>query len=189
MALESVHLVLQPYSPKHLLALIEGQKHFQESFGLPAADGLQEFLMSDEVSPAWLAQLRKSRATDTWVHGFAIIHREDRLVVGNVGFKGPPDNDGVVEIAYGIVPAFQGRGYATEAAEVGTAFAFADGRVRLVRAHTLPTVNASTRVLEKCGFMRIGQVEDPEDGPVWRWERPRSRPNQPTQTDRPADRR
>ncbi len=175
MALESVHLVLKPYSPEHLLALIEGQQHFEECFGLPAAEGLREFILSDDVSPAWLAQLRKSAAPDPWVHGFAIIHREDRLVIGNVGFKGPPDDDGMVEIAYGIVPAFQGRGYATEAAEAGIAFAFADERVRLVRAHTLPTINASTRVLEKCAFMHTGQVEDPDDGPVWRWERARGR--------------
>ncbi len=170
MTLETAHLVLTPYSPKHLLALIEGEERFEECFGLPAAEGLRGFLVSDEVSPAWLAQLRKSVAEDPWVHGFGIVHREERLVVGNVGFKGPPDDQGVVEIAYGIAPVFQGRGYATEAADAGTAFAFADGRVRLVRAHTLSTRNASTRVLEKCGFMRTGEVEDPEDGPVWRWE-------------------
>ena len=176
MALETVHLVLTPFSPEHLLALVKGEECFEECFGLPAAEGLREFFVSDEVSPAWWAQLRESVAADPWLFGFATVHREDRLVVGSVGFKGPPDDDGVVEIAYGIVPVFQGRGYATEAAEACTAFAFVDGRVRLVRAHTLPTLNASTRVLEKCGFIRIGEVEDPEDGSVWRWERPKSRP-------------
>ncbi|MGH7631966.1 MAG: hypothetical protein ACREOF_21740 [Gemmatimonadales bacterium] len=30
--------------------------------------------------------------------------------------------------------------------------------------------NASARVLEKLGFRRLGEVIDPEDGPVWRWE-------------------
>ena len=45
--------------------------------------------------------------------------------------------------------------------------------VRVVRAHTLPQANASTRVLGKCGFTFTGPVEDPEDGLVWRWERPR----------------
>jgi len=79
----------------------------------------------------------------------------------------------MVEIAYGIVPVFQGRGYATEAVEPMVVFAFRDGRVRLVRAHTLPEPNASTRVLEKCEFARIGEVMDPEDGRVWRWERQR----------------
>jgi [ribosomal protein S5]-alanine N-acetyltransferase len=51
-------------------------------------------------------------------------------------------------------------------------FAAADQGVRIVRAHTLPERNASTRVLEKCGFEFTGEVVDPEDGPVWRWERP-----------------
>jgi ribosomal-protein-alanine N-acetyltransferase len=41
----------------------------------------------------------------------------------------------------------------------------------VVRAHTLPNPNASTRVLTKCGFHRVGEVIDPEDGLVWRWER------------------
>ena len=49
-------------------------------------------------------------------------------------------------------------------------YAFESGRIRLVGAHTLPTPNASTRVLTKCGFERIGEVEDPEDGLVWRCE-------------------
>ncbi|HEV2972426.1 MAG TPA: GNAT family N-acetyltransferase [Pirellulales bacterium] len=170
LAIETVHLSLMPYSPDQLLALIEGDELFEVRFGLPAADGLRALHLSGGVSPAWLAQLRASSA-DLWVHGFAVVHRQSRSVIGSVGFKGPPDNDAVAEIGYGIVPAFQGQGYATEAAEAVVAFAFGSGRVRLVRAHTLPTPNASTRVLAKCGFERTGEVEDPEDGLVWRWER------------------
>ncbi len=173
MPLETAHLVLTPFSPKHILALIESEQRFEECFGLPVAEGLRTGFVSDEVSPAWLAQLHNSAAEDPWVHGFATVLQEEGLVVGSAGFKGPPDDDEVVEIAYGIAPAFQGRGYATEAADACTAFAFSNGRVRLVRAHTLPTHNASTRVLEKCGFTWTGEVEDPEDGPVWRWERPK----------------
>jgi RimJ/RimL family protein N-acetyltransferase len=33
-------------------------------------------------------------------------------------------------------------------------------------------MNASARVLAKCGFRRVGEVIDPEDGLVWRWEKP-----------------
>ena len=171
MTIETAHLRLIPYSPEHLLALIEGEERFEERSGWRAAEGLRAFFVSDEVSPAWLAQLRASAAADPWVHGFAVIHPESGSVIGSVGFKGPPDEGGVVEIAYGIVPAFQGRGYATEAAAAAVAFAFDSGCVDLVRAHTLPTPNASTRVLAKCGFERTGEVVDPEDGLVWRWER------------------
>ncbi len=171
MPIDTANLQLTPYSPEHLLALIEGEKQFEERFGLQAADGLRAFIVSDEISPEWLAQLRVSQSADPWVHGFAVVHRMSCSVIGTVGFKGPPDADGAVEIGYGIVPDFQGRGYATEAAEAGVAFAFGTGQVLLVRAQTLPTPNASTRVLDKCGFQRIGEVHDPDDGLVWRWER------------------
>jgi RimJ/RimL family protein N-acetyltransferase len=76
----------------------------------------------------------------------------------------------VVEIAYGIIPDYQGKGYATESVEALTAYAFRSGKVRVVRAHTRPEPNASTRILTKCGFRHIGEVIDPEDGFVWRWE-------------------
>jgi [ribosomal protein S5]-alanine N-acetyltransferase len=171
MSIDTAHLSLIPYSPGQLLALIEGYERFEKCFGMKAAEGLREFMVSADVSPEWLARLRASSSADPWLHGFAVVHRESRSVIGIVGFKGPPDDDATVEIAYGIVPRFQGRGYATEAAEAGFAFAMGSGRVRLVRAHTLPTPNASTRVLTKCGFQFTGPIEDPEDGLVWRWER------------------
>ena len=39
---------------------------------------------------------------------------EDGVVVGGIGFHGPPSGD-VVEVGYGVVPAARGRGVATEA--------------------------------------------------------------------------
>jgi len=124
-----------------------------------------------EVSPAWLALLDGSSSIDPWIHGFVLVHQTTESVIGKCGFKGPPGADGVVEIAYGVAPEHQGKGYATEAAAALVSYAFSHGQVRLVRAHTLPELNASTRVLTKCGFRRVGEVIDPEDGLVWRWER------------------
>jgi RimJ/RimL family protein N-acetyltransferase len=121
------------------------------------------------VSAEWLAAVRASESMDPWRHGFSIVHRETGRKVGTCGFKGPPA-DSVVEIAYGIDPEHQGKGYATEAAHALTSFAFARS-VHTVRAHTFSEANASTRVLIKCGFRHLGEVIDPEDGSVWRWER------------------
>jgi [ribosomal protein S5]-alanine N-acetyltransferase len=124
-----------------------------------------------EVSPEWLAQLRASASADPWTHGFGIVHRDSGAVIGSCGYKGPPSPDGMVEIAYGVDADYQGHGYATEAARALVAHAFATGRVRVVRAHTRPEANASTRVLTKCGFEWKGEVMDPEDGLVWAWEK------------------
>jgi RimJ/RimL family protein N-acetyltransferase len=125
-----------------------------------------------EVSPAWVAQMKASSAADPWTHGFAVVHRASGARIGSCGYKGPPGAEGVVEIAYGIDPAYQGRGYATEAARALIAFALDTGQVRVVCAHTRPEKNASTRVLTKCGFEWMGERVDPEDGLVWRWELP-----------------
>jgi len=169
--LETPRLTLLACSPQHLLALIDHPQRFEQLVGVPVAEGLHAFYASDDVSPAWLAALRDSSEPDFWRHGFFVIHRETRSVIGSAGFKGPADASGMVEIAYGIVPSFEGQGYATEAATALVGFAFASGNVQLVRAHTLPVANPSTRVLAKCGFRHAGTVVDPEDGVVWRWER------------------
>jgi RimJ/RimL family protein N-acetyltransferase len=123
-----------------------------------------------EVSPEWLARVKASGSVDPWMHGFALVHRASGNVIGSCGFKAPPGQDATVEIAYGVDPTYQGRGYATEAARALITFAFDSGLVNVVRAHTRPNHNASTRVLTKCGFKCIGEVMDPEDGLVWRWE-------------------
>ncbi|MCF7762519.1 MAG: GNAT family N-acetyltransferase [Verrucomicrobia bacterium] len=123
------------------------------------------------LSTSWLALVDGSGDINPWIHGFKLTLRTNGTTIGRCGFKGPPDADGAVEIAYGVDPEHQGKGYATEAAIALTRFAFSDARVRIVRAHTLPEANASTRVLTKSGFEKIGEVLDPEDGPVWRWEK------------------
>jgi len=169
--LETRRLTLRVCSPEQLLALIEQPERLQELMEFPVADGLREFFVSAEVSPRWLAALHAAARPDPWRHGFFVVHRESRSVIGSAGFKGQPDSTGTVEIAYGIVPSFEGRGYATEAAAALIDFAFASGEVRMVRAHTLPEANASTHVLLNCGFHYVSTVVDDEDGPVWRWER------------------
>jgi [ribosomal protein S5]-alanine N-acetyltransferase len=173
--LNTPRLTLFAYKPEQLLALIEQPERFEEIAALTPADGLRGFYVSGEVSPEWVAALRDAAGQrggpNPWRHGFWIIEKESGEIVGGAGFKGPPDAAGMVEIAYGVVPSREGRGYATEAALALIHFATNDARVRLLRAHTRPEANASTRVLRKCGFVHIGEVVDAEDGPVWRWER------------------
>lgn len=171
--IETPRLLLVPYSPEQLLALVEEPARFEELTGFAAAQVLCDFLVSDDVSPSYLDELRSSSGEDPWLHGFAVVHRARGCIVGNGAFKGPPDAKGMVEIAYRIVPAFADQGIATETAQALVAWAFAVDHVHLVRAHTRPVENASDRVLSKTGFRWIGEIMDPEDGLIWRWERGR----------------
>ena len=44
-----------------------------------------------------------------------IVHTEDRTLIGETEFHGPPDRAGTVEVGYSIVPDYRGRGLASEA--------------------------------------------------------------------------
>lgn len=173
MAADTSRIALVPSSPELLLALIDGVDRFAElAGGVELAPGLREFYASPDVSPGWVESLRQANGADPWRDGFFVVDRSTSVAVGTAGFKGPPASDGAVEIAYGVAPTYQGRGYATEAANALIDYARDNGQARVIRAHTLPERNASTRVLQKCGFNHVGTVIDPEDGTVWRWERP-----------------
>jgi len=96
-------------------------------------------------------------------------------VIGTCAFTDAPGPSGTVEIAYFTFPLFEGRGYATAMAAELLAVADSSEPKCPIIAHTLPEQNASTRVLEKNGFRRVGEATDPDVGAVWRWQRdPRS---------------
>lgn len=103
--------------------------------------------------------------------GYFVIDTETREVVGSCAFKGEPTEEGIVEIAYFTYPDFQGQGYATSMAYKLIDLAAGSTSVRQVIAHTLPQANASTRVLEKVAMSFVGEVVDPDDGRVWRWQK------------------
>jgi ribosomal-protein-alanine N-acetyltransferase len=150
--MDTNRLVLFPHAPDYLRALAEGSES------------------CEAVSGDFLKRLQSTTEPEAWTWGFAVVIREKNLVIGMASFKGTPGRDRIVEIAYGISPAFQGQGYATEAARGLIQLARESGRVSMVCAHTLPTNDPSKRVLEKCGFTNVGEVMDPKDGLVIRWE-------------------
>ena len=100
-----------------------------------------------------------------WV-GYLAVDGEQ--IVGSGGFVGPPQ-DNRVEIAYGALPEYRGRGYArcTAAALVDIARAAEPG-IELY-AKTLPEDGPSPAILKRLGFKRIGTAIDHEIGLAWAW--------------------
>jgi ribosomal-protein-alanine N-acetyltransferase len=170
MTIQTENLILAAHLPRYLSALIRSKEEFENIAGLRVADGIRDQLLS--ASTEFMTRVETAKQSDPWKFGFAVIHKIDNVLIGTCGFPGPPDENGVVEIAYGIAPRYQGKGYATEAAMALIEFAKKDPRVKTICAHTLAETSASTRILEKCGFKKTGDAVDPENNlPVWRWER------------------
>lgn len=122
---------------------------FPEAFALPPGS-------QDESDPVWPALL--------------FINPSAKILVGNGGFKGGPDDAGAVEIGYEIASELWNQGFATEAARAMIAYAFTHPTVQAVIAHTLAETNASNAVLQKLGMTFDGDIPDPEVGAIWRWQ-------------------
>jgi ribosomal-protein-alanine N-acetyltransferase len=94
-----------------------------------------------------------------------IARSVDGLVVGSIGFFGPPepgpDELPETEVGFGLVEDARGHGAVTEA--LTALLEYADRAGVRVRASVLPENTASLRVLAKCGFTQLrGSSEDGE---------------------------
>ena len=105
---------------------------------LAAHEAMGSVLTADD-SPRW------------WVHQIVATGE----VVGDIGFHGPPAQDGrqVVEIGYHVVPARRRQGFATQACAMIVELAWRDGADRVV-AMTDPDNVGSQQVLLHNGFRR-----------------------------------
>ena len=93
-------------------------------------------------------------------------------VVAEVGFHGPPDGDGWVEIGYRVVTGYRRRGFAEEASRGLLDWALTRG-VAGVRAAIAPANEASTRLAQKLGFALAGSSWHEVLGEQLIFERPR----------------
>lgn len=114
--------------------------------------------------PALQRALREDPGCGEWLG--VIIRTADRVVVGDMGFHGPPDDEGGVEIGYSILPEYRRLGYASEMARALIDWALARRDVTMVTATGVSAGNqASIRVLEKVGMRQARQ-----DGDLLAWE-------------------
>jgi len=91
-----------------------------------------------------------------WSFWYLVTDTEPAELAGICGFKGRPDESGLVEIGYSMLSRFQCQGYATEAVLRLVAWAFSHHNVNEVCAETFPHLTQSIGVLRKNGFEYTG---------------------------------
>jgi len=142
MRIETPRLTLESITPLHAGRIVAGE---------PAPGELwhPEYPLHDELDP--LGSLSATADPHPVFTMYVVRTVTDGLAVGGLGFFGPPDEAGAVEVGYGLVESARGVGLATEAllAALSTA---AEHRALSASADTEIANLASRRVLEKAGF-------------------------------------
>jgi ribosomal-protein-alanine N-acetyltransferase len=152
----------------------EGRARLGGLLGACVPDEWPPELYDDDARLWTLARMEEAPEQEGWWMYYLLLRGPGDAceLVGVAGYKGPPADDGSVEVGYGILPAFQRRGLATEATSALVERAFAFPAVARVLAETYPRLAPSIGVLEKLGFTLQGPGS--EEG-VIRYELPRER--------------
>jgi aminoglycoside 6'-N-acetyltransferase len=111
-----------------------------------------------------------------WVQ-LSVEDRETGRLVGDVGLSPAEGEPGVIKVGYTIDPAFQGRGYATEAVAALVGYAFERLGADVVRAYASADNVPSIRVAENVGMRLMERIEHRQGDEVWfgvRYERRRA---------------
>ena len=122
---------------------------------LPGDNWHEQYPFEDEIIP--LQMLLALEAPDPVFTQYQ-VRAADGQAVGGIGFFGPPDADGVVELGYGFVPAGRGQGLATAALLEMVAIASSAGARAIVADATLDNL-PSQRVLTRAGFVETRRDE------------------------------
>jgi [ribosomal protein S5]-alanine N-acetyltransferase len=134
------------------------------------------------IERAFSASMERIRDNPTlrlWGDRLMIATRppgHERIIVGSVVFHGAPDDDGVVEIAYGVEPSSQGQGYGAEATCAMVEWALEQPGVRAVTASTFPWHTSSVKIIRRAGMVHCGWREHDLMGELEVFERRRVEP-------------
>lgn len=165
--IETANLILVACNAEILKAAIKGNSELETLLKVSVRSDWSEF--GKKPLEYALKRITENPAESAWCTYFP-IHKKDNRLIGSCGYKGKPSDNGIVEIGYEIAPDYRNKGLATEIVRAFVANAFQNKKVKSIMAHTLANPNASTRVLEKCGFVKIGDLDNSEVGTVWKWE-------------------
>jgi len=146
-------LELRPLPAAAAAALQEDREGASRTLGAALPDAWPQPDLLD-VLPLQAAAPAENERFGVWV----MIERDSRSVVGDIGFIGPPDENGSVEVGYSVVPGRRRRGYATEAARAIVEWALRQPGVQVVVAGCDSDNAPSIRTLERVGFRRTGEA-------------------------------
>ena len=146
------------FSPAQLRLYLETPEQLEAELGFPVSRAVVTERVRRAIGKKLAKMAQVEGARQLWFTYWLIVVRGVGFGAGLLGFRDEPQ--GQVETGYGIDPAYQNKGYITEAVRKMIAWAFADQACLAIVAPGVERANlASQRVLHKAGMSVYEEAE------------------------------
>jgi len=157
--IETERLILKPLTYEQLIKYIKCDNSLEKELNLNETSRT----ISPELKEAFEQTILPNVADRTKNYLYstlwtAILKTENKMV-GDLCIIGEPNTDGEIEIGYGTYEEFQNKGLMTEIVRGIIEWVKSQPKVKSIIASTDKTNIASFKVLEKNGFVKIGESE------------------------------
>ncbi|MBP1616377.1 MAG: alanine acetyltransferase [Bacteroidetes bacterium] len=153
MQIETERLILVPLTATNLRSIMRNKSQAANELGwLSDAEELSSKMYF--IYQLKAENIDKDEINWMFYTYFAIVLKESNHLIGEIGFKGVPDENGEVEVGYGLDnEKWYGKGYMTEALKGLIQWAFTQESVLWVVADTDRVNVPSQKVLKKSGML------------------------------------
>jgi ribosomal-protein-alanine N-acetyltransferase len=160
--LSTPRLILISLSSSQLRKCLENPSALEAELGFSIAKGVIDANVVRAINMKLSKMVEIDVRFHDWLTYWLIVIKQVLVGAGLIGFKGYPDSDGKSEVGCGIDPAYQNKGYMTEALKALSEWAFSNPDCKVLTATTV--INpASDKVLLKTGWKRVRQENESLD--------------------------
>lgn len=166
MIIETAQLQIKTLEYSQLLKYIENNHSLEKELGLSDTNITITPEFREALEQAILPMVAENEPNYQYFTLWTIILKAENRMVGDLCFKGMPDENGEIEIGYGTYEDFKGNGYMTEAVGGMIEWAKEQADVKAIVASTDKSNVASYTVLQKNQFVQVGESDE-----LYHWKR------------------
>ncbi|MBV1758874.1 MAG: GNAT family N-acetyltransferase [Dethiosulfatibacter sp.] len=154
MYIETERLYLLPLTLDEMKRALQSKTQLANDLGFQLfSEELDERMI--QVYEAKIDKMEKNQENYLFYTFWQLVLKDEKIIIGEVGFKGLDTKDGMIEVGFGTEERFRNKGYMTEALTELIKWAFFQDKIKIreITALTLSDNIPSQKVLEKAGLL------------------------------------
>lgn len=160
MKLETERLILVPLTLNNLKQALEDRSEMARVLNLyHDIEDLDDMMIN--VYMKKISNIEKDPANYIFYTYWQLVLKHDNKIIGEIGYKGMPDDHGRIEVGYSTDVDYQCNGYMTEALNELIRWTYSQNQVTVksIVASTLKDNIPSHKVLKKVGAMNYKETD------------------------------